>query len=106
MLFPRSIVEAALARQPTSAPLPGFIEDRGVTVGGGRVHIGTSGAAVLTLDGASGDYRNSTLDDLWVIMRVLDESPNIHYGLRPLIARDVDPGLALDINTAFARLDR
>lgn len=102
LLFPRHMVEAALARQPSSVTLPGFSEDDGITVGGRGVHIGTGGAAVQTLDIASGEYRDSTLGDLWVMMRVLDESPNIHYGLRPLIARDVDSGLALDINTAFA----
>lgn len=102
LLMPRSLVEAALARAPSTVSLPGFVEDRGVTIGGTGVHLGTGGAAVQTLDAASGAFRESTLADLWAMMRVLDESPNIHYGLRPLIARDVDPGLALDINTAFA----
>lgn len=102
LLFPSSMVRAALDRQPSVVELPGFTPGLGITVGAGGVHIGTGGAAVQTLDIVSGDYRDSTLRDLWVMMRVLDESPNIHYGLRPLVARDVDPGLALDINTAFA----
>ncbi|MEM7339609.1 MAG: trimethylamine methyltransferase family protein [Actinomycetota bacterium] len=102
LLFPRPMVEAALRRSPSAVQLPGFIEDRGVTIGGGRVHIGTGGAAVQVLDAATGTYRDSKLRDLWTMMRVLDEMANIHYGLRPLVARDVVDPLELDLNTAFA----
>lgn len=102
LLFPRSMVERALDRAPSSVSVPGFVEDRGVSIGGNGVHIGTGGAAVRMLDAETGTYRDSTLDDLWTMMRVVDELPNIHYGLRPLIARDVDDPLELDLNTAFA----
>ena len=102
LLLRRPMVEAALGRAHSSVSLPGFCEDRGVTIGRAGVHIGTGGAAVRTLDGADGTYRDSTLADLWTMMRVLDECPNIHYGLRPLIARDVIGDFALDVNTAFA----
>lgn len=101
VLLPRPMIESALARQPSSVALPGFVEDRGLTIGGRGVHVGTGGAAVQTLDAATGKYRDSTLRDLWTMMRVLDESPNIHYGLRPLVARDIEPD-ELDLNTAFA----
>ena len=37
-------------------------------------------------------------------MRVLDHSDNIHYGVRPVVARDMATPLELDINTAFACL--
>ncbi|MGI9606110.1 MAG: trimethylamine methyltransferase family protein [Acidimicrobiales bacterium] len=100
--FPRAMVEAAIERAPSSVDVPGFVEEQGITVGGAGVHIGTGGAAVQTLDHDTGVFRESTLADLYTMMRVLDASPNIRYGLRPLIARDVEPGLALDLNTAFA----
>ncbi|MEM7093093.1 MAG: trimethylamine methyltransferase family protein [Actinomycetota bacterium] len=102
LVLPRPMVEAAMERAPSTVQLPGFVEDRGVSIGAAGVHIGTGGAAVQTLDAATGAYRASTLDDLWVMMRVVDESPNIHYGLRPLIARDIADDLGLDLNTAFA----
>ena len=102
LTMPRPMVEAALRRAPSTVSLPGFIEDRGVSIGGDGVHIGTGGAAVQTLEGNSGVYRNSELRDLWTMMRVVDEMPNIHYGLRPLVARDVTSELELDLNTAFA----
>ncbi len=100
--FPRAMVEAALSRAPSTVELPGFVEDHGVSIGRDGVHIGTGGAAVQMLDGATGTYRDSTLADLWTMMRVLDECPNIHYGLRPLVARDITGDLELDLNTAFA----
>ncbi len=102
LLLDRSVVEAALATGPSTVDIPGFVEDRGLTIGDRRVHIGTGGAAVQTLDAETGTYRDSTLDDLWTMMRVVDASPNIHYGLRPLVARDMPDDLALDLNTAFA----
>ena len=102
LLLPRSLVEAALGRAPSTVSLPGLVEDRGITVGREGVHIGTGGAAVTTLDADTGVYRDSTLDDLLTMMRVLDACPHIHYGLRPLVARDVPGELELDVNTAFA----
>ena len=102
LLLSRAMVEAALQRAPSTVALPGFVEDRGVSIGGEGVHIGTGGAAVQTLEASTGAYRESQLDDLWTMMRVLDEQPNIHYGLRPLVARDMPNDLELDLNTAFA----
>lgn len=102
LLIPRAMAENALNRAPSTVSVPGFTEDRGITIGREGVHIGTGGAAVRMLDGVTGDYRESTLADLWTMMRVLDECPNIHYGLRPVVARDVTDEVELDINTAFA----
>ena len=102
LTLPRPMVEAAVERSPSRVDLPGFVEDRGLSIGGGTVHIGTGGAAVQTLDAATGAYRPSTLADLWSMMRVVDASPNIHYGLRPLVGRDAPTARDLDLNTAFA----
>jgi len=104
LLFPRSYVEAVLKRASDKVHLPGFDESRGITVGTGNVHIGTGGAAVQMLDASTGQYRESTLRDLHSMMRVLDQCQNVHYGIRPLVARDVPGALDMDINTAFACL--
>jgi len=100
--FSRLNMEAALKRVSHKVQLPGFDENRGIEVGTGNVHIGTGGAAVQVLDADTGDYRDSTLLDLHQIMRVLDVCDNVHYGIRPLIARDLSSPLDLDINTAYA----
>ena len=102
LLLGRSMVEAALKRAPSAVSVPGFDPDRGITVGGHGVHIGTGGAATQTLDTETGEYRDSTLADLWTMMRVVDECASIHYGLRPVVARDIAGDLELDLNTAFA----
>jgi trimethylamine--corrinoid protein Co-methyltransferase len=100
----RAMVEDAVARAAKRVDLPGFTTQQGLTIGGGRVHIGTGGAAVQTLDAESGEYRESSLLDLYRMVRVLEACPHVHYGVRPLVARDVPNALALDVNTAFACL--
>ena len=41
LTFGRKQVEAALQRAASTVALPGYIEKRGLDIGGGRVHIGT-----------------------------------------------------------------
>jgi trimethylamine--corrinoid protein Co-methyltransferase len=104
LTFERASVEKAIPRAARRVCLPGFVEDRGLQIGGGTVHIGTGGAAVEVLDGDSGDFRPSRLSDLYDVMRVLEDCPNVHYGVRPLIPRDMPNPFELDINTAYACL--
>ena len=104
LCFPRAMVEDAIDRAPRRVDLPGFRDGSGLTVGEQHVHVGTGGAAVQVLGSNGSDFRDATLADLLTLMQVLDASPNIHYGVRPVIARDVTDPLELDINTAFACL--
>ncbi|MEM9104575.1 MAG: trimethylamine methyltransferase family protein [Pseudomonadota bacterium] len=102
--FPRSMVEDAIARAARRVNLPGFIESLGLTIGGGSVHVGTGGAAVQVLDAATMQYRDSTLRDLYRLMRIVGGADYVHYGIRPTVARDIEHPQDLDINTAFACL--
>lgn len=102
--FPQAMVETAIALAAQRVDLPGFVEDLGLTVGGGQVHIGTGGAATEVLDSATGDFRGAQLTDLYDLMRLVGLLPNIHYGLRPVIARDMQDPFLLDLNTGFACL--
>ena len=102
--FSQSMVETAIARAARSVDLPGFDDQLGLTIGGGRVHIGTGGAATEILDAATGTFRGAQLADVYDLMRLVAQSPNIHYGLRPVIARDMDQPFLLDMNTGFACL--
>ena len=104
ILFSRTLSEDMIAKSCKRVELPGFIRDRGIEVGGGCVHIGTGGAAVQMLDGNSGKFRDSTLQDLYELMRIVDVCDNIHYSLRPVVARDIEDPLALDVNTAFTAM--
>jgi trimethylamine--corrinoid protein Co-methyltransferase len=102
--FPPAVVERALRHASHRVSLPGFDDNRGLDIGNGYVHIGSGGAAVQTLDATSGEYRDSSLADLYDMMRVLDHCDSVHYGIRPMIARDMPTPLDLDINTAYACL--
>lgn len=102
--FDHGQVETALRRASHRVSLPGFDERRGLDIGNAYVHIGTGGAAVQTLDAESGRYRDSTLADLYRMMRIVDRCEHVHYGIRPLVARDITDPLDLDINTAYACL--
>jgi trimethylamine--corrinoid protein Co-methyltransferase len=102
--FHPDLVEVAIRRASHRVSLPGFDEQRGLDIGNAYVHIGTGGAAVQTLDAESGEYRDSTLSDLYQMMRVLDRCEHVHYGIRPLVARDMTDPLDLDVNTAYACL--
>ncbi|MBC6405284.1 MAG: trimethylamine methyltransferase family protein [Rhodospirillales bacterium] len=104
ILFSRALVEDMIAKACKRVELPGFVRDRGIEIGGGRVHIGTGGAAVQVLDADGQTFRHSTLEDLYGLMRIVDACDSIHYSLRPLVARDMEDPLELDINTAFAAM--
>ncbi|WP_282609321.1 trimethylamine methyltransferase family protein [Pelagibius sp. Alg239-R121] len=102
LCFPAEMIRDACDRAPKHIDLPGLTSDRDLRIGGGRVHIGTGGAAVQVLDAATGSYRDSNLSDLYDLTRVLDASSHIHYGVRPVVARDLVDPFELDINSAFA----
>ena len=104
LTFSRQLVEQALHHASHKVSLPGFEQNLGLEIGAGNVHIGTGGAAVQVLDANSGAYRDSTLSDLYNMMRTLDHCEHVHYGVRPLVARDMPTPLDLDINTAYACL--
>ncbi|GAA6164049.1 trimethylamine methyltransferase family protein [Pelagimonas sp. KU-00592-HH] len=102
--FPRSLVEDVIGKACKRVEMPGYVRDRGIEVGGGKVHIGTGGAAVQILDSATNAFRDSTLQDLYGLMRIVDACDSIHYSLRPVVARDLEDPLTLDINTAFVAM--
>lgn len=102
--FPRTMIEDAIARAAKRLSLPGFDERSGLEIGGGHVHIGTGGAAVQVLDADGLIFRDAQLADLYRLMRIVGLCDHIHYGIRPVVARDIPSSLELDLNTAFACL--
>lgn len=102
--FSKEMIETALQQAPREITLPGFMAHRDLHIGGRGVHIGTGGAAVQVLDAKTGTYSDSTLQDLYDLMCVLEASENTHYGVRPVVARDIENPFELDLNTAFACL--
>lgn len=102
--LPAALVEAAVAAAPGSFTLHGRDPARSIEVGGDAVHFGTGGAAVQTLDLGSGDYRPSTLNDLFDFTRLQDGLSNVSWFTRCCVATDLPDEWTLDVNTIFALL--
>jgi len=102
--IPRSMVEDGLATAQNEVTLYGRnAPHHDLHLGGTRVYMGTGGAAVKVLDLETGRARESTLQDVADIGKLVDALDNIHFYLRACVARDIPPEL-LDINTYYAAL--
>ena len=102
VLLPRGMVEDAIAGAAKTFTLHGRDEDRSIEVGGDRVHFGTGGAAVQTLDLDTGLYRPSTLADLHDFARLQDALENVSWFTRCCVATDLSDNYELDVNTVYA----
>ncbi|MDH3221724.1 MAG: trimethylamine methyltransferase family protein [Gammaproteobacteria bacterium] len=102
--FSADLIEQALAGFARDFSLCGQNPGHDLRLGGGRVHVGSGGAAPMLLDLDSGRYRESTLRDLYDAARLVDSLDNIHFFSRSLVARDMPDLRSLDINTAYACL--
>ena len=102
--FPKGLVEDAINSAAKTFPLHGRDPNRTIEVGGKRVHFGTGGAAVQTLDLETQDYRPSTLQDLYDFTRLQDRLENVSWFTRCCVATDMQNTLDLDVNTVFALL--
>ncbi|MFZ0548683.1 MAG: trimethylamine methyltransferase family protein [Candidatus Promineifilaceae bacterium] len=98
-----AMVEDALAAARNEVVLHGRNPDHTMTLGGRRVYMGTGGAAVKVLDLDTGRARESTLADVARVGRLADGLDNIHFYLRPCVARDI-PSEDLDLNTYYAAI--
>ena len=102
LLFPRGLVEDTLAIAARRFTLHAFDPRHDIRPEGTKVHFGTAGAAVHMVDAESGEYRESTLADLYDIARLVDSLDNIHFFQRPIVARDMVEPRDLDLNTCYA----
>ena len=104
LCFPESLVEAALAGLRREITLHGRGDAGNLVLGGDTVHVGTGGASPEILDLDSGQYRPSTLDDIHLAARLVDGLEHIHFFSRPMVARDIESPLKMEVNTAWACL--
>jgi trimethylamine--corrinoid protein Co-methyltransferase len=100
--IPRAMVEDAIAKACNRFTLAGREERHDLDLGNDRVYMGTGGAAVKVVD-LDGQVRESRLEDIARIGRLVDALENIHFFLRPVVARDV-PDELLDVNKAYAAI--
>ncbi|QFT93978.1 Trimethylamine methyltransferase (MTTB) [Roseovarius sp. THAF9] len=104
ILFPPTLVQDAVDHAAKTFTLHGRDPSRSIEVGGNRVHFGTGGAAVQTLDLDTHLYRPSTLADLHDFTRLQDTLANVSWYTRCCVATDVPDTFDLDVNTVYALL--
>ncbi|MCA9896733.1 MAG: trimethylamine methyltransferase family protein [Ardenticatenaceae bacterium] len=101
--IPRQLVHNALNSAQNDVFLAGRDPKHDMLLGGQRVYMGTGGAAVKILDLESQRVRETTLQDVADVGRLVDALDNIHFYLRTCVARDI-PSEDLDLNTYYAAL--
>ena len=104
MRFPRHVVDHALSIAAKEITLYGHDPQFDLELSGNRVHFGTAGAAVNVVDIPNNEYRESHLKDIYDAARIVQEMDNIHFFQRPMVARDIDDPMDMDINTVYACL--
>ncbi len=102
LLFPRSLVEDALAQAGRRFIVHGVDPKHDMEPWDKKVFFGTGGAAVHMVDSETGAYRESILADLFDIARLVDTLDHIHFFHRPIVLRDMTEPRDLDINTCYA----
>ncbi|WP_406648267.1 trimethylamine methyltransferase family protein [Aliisedimentitalea scapharcae] len=104
LVFPPDLVDRALGGVRRDVTLFGQMAGHDLALTGTRVYAGSGGAAPMVVDLETGDYRPSTLEDLYDAARLVDQLDHIRFFSRSMVARDMPDEYALDINTAYACL--
>ena len=102
LCFLRALIEKTLQTAARDITLYGQDPECDLDLTDARMHFGTAGAAVHTVDVDAREYRESTLDDLYDAARIVDTLEHIHFFQRPIVARDITSDLDLDVNTLYA----
>jgi trimethylamine--corrinoid protein Co-methyltransferase len=101
--FPRDLILEQTAKAPAQLVLYSRDGQYDLNLSADRVHLGTGGAAIKILDLETGDPRPSTLNDLYLLGRLVDRLKNIHFFLRPCIPTDISES-EYDVNIFYACL--
>jgi len=101
LLFPRALVEDTLAKAGRHFPLYAQDPRFDLEPWGKKVYFGTAGAAVNMVN-AEGVYRESKLQDLYNIGRIVDTMEHIHFFQRAVVPRDIPDPYEMDFNTCYA----
>ena len=100
--FPRAMIEDVIAAAGRRFMLYGQDPRHDLEPWGRKVHFGTAGAAVNMVDAATGQYRDSTVRDLYDIARTVDALEHVHFFQRSVVCRDIALPFEMDFNTCYA----
>ena len=103
--FPRSLVEDAVASNPSSVTLHARKPGYDVVLEKNRVHYGTGGTAIYVLDPDTGERRPSTIEDVILNARMVEQLQNIHLFTINVFPNEIQSRDHIDINRFFHSLD-
>jgi trimethylamine--corrinoid protein Co-methyltransferase len=103
--LPRSLVEDAIASNPSSITLFGRDGACDCVLENNRVHYGTGGTAIYVLDPQTGKHRPSTINDVALNARMVERLENIHLFTINVFPNEVEEQDEIDVNRFFHALD-
>lgn len=101
--FPRKVILENIHKAPRQVVLYSRTGKDDLDLAEHNVYLGTGGAAIRIIDLETGEYRPTTLKDLYLLARLVDKLEHIHFFLRPCIPTDI-PEAAYDVNMFYACL--
>ncbi len=104
LCFPRALVEDMLAIACRRYTAYGVIPEHDLELGGSNVNFATAGEAIKVLDFNNGEYRPSTLLDLYDFARLADRLEHVHCFGQTIVATDMPDRITADFNVAYACL--
>jgi len=103
--LPRSLVEDAVASNPSSITLHSRDGQNDCVLEKNRVHYGTGGTAIYVLDPDTGKRRPSTVDDVILNARMVDKLNNINLFTINVFPNDIKEHDHIDVNRFFHAFD-
>ncbi|MBE1281689.1 MAG: trimethylamine methyltransferase [Rhodobacteraceae bacterium] len=100
--FPRAWIAEMLEQVPRQVTLHGRGPGLGVQLGTGMTYYATGGMAVRMVDIDSGDWRPSTLQDLYDCARLVEHLPNIQVFNRTCVPSEITDLREFDLSIAYA----
>jgi trimethylamine--corrinoid protein Co-methyltransferase len=103
--MPRSVVEDAIASNPSSITLCARDDEHSLVLEKDRVSYGTGGTALYVLDPDTGERRESTSADVALNARMMNELENVHLFTINVFPNEIKEKDAIDINRFFHAFD-
>jgi trimethylamine--corrinoid protein Co-methyltransferase len=103
--LPRSLVEDAIASNPSSITLFSRDGEADCVLENNRVHYGTGGTAIFVLDPDTGERRPSTIEDVARNAFMVQRLDNVHLFTINVFPNEIETVDEIDINRFFHSLD-
>lgn len=103
--MPRSLVEDAIASNPSSITLYSRDEDFNAVLEKNRVHYGTGGTAIYVIDPDTGERRESGVKDVVLNAKMVQHLENIHLFTINVFPHDVKQKGNIDVNRFYHALN-